>query len=501
MMNFDIARSEIAKEYCRSILVVDDEIFEVKDGGPLRKHYKKFFESCESEGVLCHMHQYSAQSSDDNAAIKKVAKLAKKSDIIILDWFLWHSDPAKRGNSGSSEATIEILTQLIDQEELKFIFIYTNVDDINDVVHTLKDKIESNFQNITERVSTTQLEDSKDPQYFSINKLFIGIHHKKEAAEEDSAHLLELVQELLEVSYSDYLHWAGLELSTRIRDLMPQILASLPTGTNGPVLYQHLFQEEGELSDQTTEVILDELRAQMVQAPIKIFSDEVLSSEYKKLNIKELEYNSKGEALKQIDQLSDQYIVSHYDIKDKAFSGLLKKSNLSAEEKQKFKKSLQLTDSDKKITESVLFSTDDHQKWANFRESMLLKLTKNSSARLVWPGYIYKKSSNSNEYLLCISPACDCYRPENKQLLFVKGNPTKEGKSEMTQTKTVVDGSSVNWSAKKVFTFDINQIKDNYQHFGALRKDFVNRIIQRVWNHQTRVGVDSSELLRRIRKE
>lgn len=489
MMNFDIARSEIAKEYCRSILVVDDEIFEGKDGGPLRKHYKKFFDSCESEGVLCHMHQYNAQSALDDTAIKKVSKLAKKSDIIILDWLLWHSDPEKKENSGSSETTIEVLTQLTDLEELKFIFIYTNITDINTVVHTIKNEISEELQNITERISGNQPKGIKDPQYFSINKLFIGIHHKKEAAEEDSAHLLELVQELLKVSYSDYLHWAGLELSTRIRDLIPKIIASLPEDTNGPMLYQYLFQEgDNEISEQISEVILDELRMMFIHKPLQISCDSVLQNYLESSFPQEL-IGSKTKTKKNLKKRTE-----------KLTEVLLYKETPNCKDEDKLEMSTHLETLNSNINGFI--NIDSHVKWANLKESLLFNLHLETN-KVIWPGYIYanKKSKNPQSYLLCITPACDCYRPGGKKLFFLIGSKSKEENSRMSHTKTVTNNQTINWDPTRIQSLTLKQVSDKYEIVGALRKDFVNRIIQRVWNHQTRVGVDSSELLRRIRKE
>jgi hypothetical protein len=485
LMKFEKVQLSIAREYCRSIIIIDDVIFEKNNGGKLESHYQKFFESCESDAVLCHMHEFRAETSEDETAIRKGVELAKKSDIVVLDWYLWHSDPEKKEHTGTSESAVEIIQRLADENSLRFIFIYT-LTPVENVVEILKKEFADEIINITERVKVKSENTNTDPQYLSYKKLYIGVHHKGRNAANDSSKLLGLVHELLTVSYSDYLHWAGLEMSVRVRDMMPKILASLPEGTNGPLLYQFLFQEDEEISDQIVEVLLDELKVQFHEEHLKMVESNFLSEELK-LNLKDV-FSA--------DILKDKSILNR---KIHQLSETVTKRGQINNEVDKCNKAV-----------PGFFDIKKHEYWAQLRESVLM--FQNQKGSIIRTGHIFMGkplniSNNKNEnseinydYILCLSPMCDCHRPEDKKLIFIRGSENIGSLSKSVHTQYVTNGKPIIWDARFIETYVLQDLKD-FERFGALRKDFVSRIIQRVWNHQTRVGVDSSELMRRKRDE
>ncbi|MES0491295.1 MAG: response regulator receiver domain [Leptospirales bacterium] len=509
---FEEQTRKIAKEYCRNIVVIDDKIFYDSDDKPKQPYndaYQAFYESCNEEGIACHFYHY--RDSDD--ALENAKKLASRADVLILDWYL---SPILK-----QETAIAIIEDIIRNEtvgqSIRFILIYTDqtipkvCDDIQKTFSDLISISENNISLEKKPHTTDKQEDEKptiitgpsgdlkqingnDPIYLGNGKLFIGIHHKKpDDPVLDGKKLIIIIYDLLSSTYSDYLHWAGLELSVRIRDLMPQLLASLPEGTNGPILYQSIFQDgESEISDQIVEVILDELKMQFSMNPIQAlqrgFFDEFIK-----------------------EKLLDTKIITQDILLDKP--NLRKKLIKISDNIKNGKKLEDIQQINSQI--NGFMDIENHRSWAMLRESLIFNV-KNSN-NTIRTGFIYRgtnftikiekiiegKKDNievSYDYLLCLSPACDCYRPENKKLIFIRGTENTQIGPAPTITQYESNEKSIQWDTRFIESLSIDELND-CKLFGALRKDFVNRIIQRVWNHQTRVGVDSSELLRRIRKE
>jgi hypothetical protein len=203
--------------------------------------------------------------------------------------------------------------------------------------------------------------------------------------------------------------------------------------------------------------------------------------------------------------------------------------------------------------------------WASMRESVMIETQRSSMQpgailRRIKQEEVTEQPPNSKavnapEWLLCVTGACDCYRNKNGYLVVAgEIKPPNKRQSEQAQTQVAFKGQELVWDSGKLSKIGEDQImhpitvqnqdaaldaeipnatqeeKDDkvkststtvisgdamvamtiakgivpeakYEIVGFLRYEFGSRLIHRVWSHQTRVGVDSSEMLRQLRRE
>ena len=137
--NVKNARLSVIKNYCKSILWIDDEIDlcgEPSLGGSetidiRRRIAMKFFVDKANQfaaaGALCHLQGFEATSGVPNdpyadnpidRQIEVCSRLAERADIVILDWFL--------GNSDNSDCSERIIKHLASIDEFRFIVVLTH---------------------------------------------------------------------------------------------------------------------------------------------------------------------------------------------------------------------------------------------------------------------------------------------------------------------------------------------------------------------------------------
>ena len=104
---------------------------------------------------------------------------------------------------------------------------------------------------------------------------------------------------------------------------------------------------------------------------------------------------------------------------------------------------------------------------------------------------------------MCISPACDCYRPPNgDKYLYIQGyEEATIARSKARHTQYCIQGKNIKWDASLIITESNLFNIDGYEFWGTLRDAFASRVIQRIWAYLSRVGVDTSEYIHLQRKE
>ncbi|PED47350.1 MULTISPECIES: response regulator receiver domain [Bacillus] len=139
--------------------------------------------------------------------------------------------------------------------------------------------------------------------------------------------------------------------------------------------------------------------------------------------------------------------------------------------------------------------------------TQLMKYTSQSSYTEIQTGTIIKGPSEENsKFLLCITPFCDAFRLEsvdNKHKFLVG-----QLKDEYTETNlkndknnchflAVPDSNSnelliIKFDFYHTLTLDQSELanQDNYKNIGTLKKDYVQKIINRYIAYQSRAGVD-----------
>ena len=568
-------RDEVARHYCRTLTVIDDQIL-----GPIERTvnepFQSLFATCEEHGILCHLNHYPTITYDPTnpqvqGQVKRAVKLALAADVTVLDWNL--------GQPGSHEHALRILDDLQKRSAIRVILIYTQETDFDQIGSDLTSAIPGLKQLVTvadtdnavgpqEAPVVVQTEEDinaapvlvegalpdRTHNYHLDNRLFLFIRSKNEL---DGDKLIGEVFNVLTTTFTEHLQWAGLEMAIRARDLLPQVVSAMPMNANASVEMQVLYQNDGEVAMQVSDILLDELRYSLQGAPLTVVSDEYLFDRIKSRMVamtKETVANVSG-SKSRIEAISDEVYkdwagkiragreatlagttpTPHYDGVITALTNLSEMWNTS-----------ELADIRSKMNEggingireyfpfagkdstmgmaAYIEGTGDlsailsnNMSWANARESVQLPLSKQP----IQLGYVLKRNGRRGAkpaWLLCIAPSCDCYRPAGKTISFLAGVETKADHKSITgDTQTCIDGKQISWSSGNLVvqkniqydepvansglkrTYKIDGAK--YTFIGALRESFAMRIIQRTWSHQSRVGVDTAELMRACRGE
>ncbi|HAS83832.1 MAG TPA: hypothetical protein DCS43_14455, partial [Verrucomicrobia bacterium] len=304
--------------------------------------------------------------------------------------------------------------------------------------------------------------------------------------------LVSKVFDCLSQTYPDYLHWAALEISGRIKEYTPRWLSALPVGTDLGILAERKYEQESDTRHAIFENLMEDLKFAVDYSSISIVCRDVLDDKEHPLNRK---YKDLAQSL---DVISDQ------GQKEAAkrlfpFSGFDKAKKIK-EDTAKIAPLESINETIKKFICGV-------NAFDCFCESVsTMSIQTNSVKR----GAVYHESEPSHIWI-CIAQSCDCLRSEN--LLFVKavknsslvanGNPRQAKPGDtFIQFKgdEYVISASIPESLKTYAVTPERQII-GLTLVGFVRECILSRIAARYWGHATRVGVNQPALLRAKRKE
>ncbi|TGN19102.1 response regulator receiver domain [Leptospira idonii] len=486
MMINELKRN-IASHYCGSIAIIDDDVLiEDKEDSSLKvgEAFRSLIEKCSEDSILCHLHSFpkeatvtSEQSSSDKAIAAALA-VAKKADVVILDWYL--------GLNDRPEYSLKLLNQLSESDSIRFILVYTgHSPNVEGRLLEIGFKKKENSIRV-ERPSASESEEPEIagqvnegdlPIFVKDNKIFLSFFDK---AEMDSSTLIDKIYSMLYSSYPDLLHWAGFELSYRVKELFPKILPKLPVKVDKEIAIQALFKSiPNELSYQISNLILDEVKKSLLLAPVSILQDETLLSIISKEDNERIKNDKAG------------------------FLGEMKKAGKALFGNDETKKESAKTKTGLKPDTLLHLNA--------FIESYALS---KSLDRLI-QGVILQKE---DKYYLSITPLCDLYRlATGGKISFLVGEESKIEKSaedRYIQVSVISEDRQINliFDAYNLFQIeasgdhvgypklDATELKD-YKYVGCLREDIFNRVLHRVWVMRTRVGIDILEIVRVVRHE
>lgn len=578
------------------VAVIDDEI-EVADKphsftepfGALRKRF-------DESSIICHLHHYQQTllPPDDEVnlpLVERAFEIAAAADLVVIDWHLGMKDDPSHA--------LSVIRKLTERAGIRFVLVNTRIEP-REPARVIQEQFGATLEPAPEGAAADTLIRLRIGDNF-----FVSVRQKTFTAE-DAAELLDEAQDWLATSFPDHLHWAGLEIAVRVREMLPKVVAAMPKGTNAALVHQLLFQRNAEIAEQITEVFLDELKLHFKTAPLATVSDETLFESLKTAMQKLAANTADLEAVH--DEFSPGWAATATAAEEKkkamkrlkaarpakatpaapaataapapaplsvapaatvpaaaptaetpaaatpapaAGAAAISEEEaryLEEAEKQKltpledatlaFRERLakmpQIWGSPKiepvraertrkkhfpslgeppeaASTAAYLrkaFSTTDaaFAAWASLKESAQLAF---SGTEILFPGCVLRKiepTETDPTWLLCITPACDCYWGKAKGYLFVIGTELKaKAKSKLSQTQTWFKTYQIAWDAKalivKAPATSGATLIDGYKVDGAVRSAFASRIIQRVWSYQSRVGVDTSEYYRQIRDE
>lgn len=521
-MNWTELQENIAQRYCGTVLVLDDEIRRFSEQGeavldPLFLHAKTAFES---HGMLCDLRQVD-DDFDDDKKFSVIEQQLGRCDTVVLDWYLG----AGKDKTEDPSNAIRVLEKMASLGGFRFAVIHSK-ERGDAIVAELKTRFDSKFSDVTANVAplsadseSTEIISEDEPldeaiasqappalaptTYRLAQALYVSIVGK----ERNRSSFLDIpsfFRNGLKAAYPDHLHWVGFDFASRVRELLPQLLDSLPKGTDIALVYQALLQGDEELGDSLVEALAEEIAEMLRATPLRSAKDDTLihriieslsddnPKEFKSATARFLHSlnpsKSKTEEFVrrfgaivpvegEADKLAAQRLVCEFI--DKALTGKVTKESIMA----------------------------SHLGYGSLREHFQ---TPCPVTRL-YPGVVLRasdpaKRKREQEWLLCLSPACDCARGEGeKQYLFVRGATVSdvEPESDNTlQTCIATDDthSHVKWSSKWFITMNTKpSVVEGYTFHTRLRDDFVRLLTQKVFGWQSRADVNSSEYLRFMR--
>lgn len=515
-MNWTELQDNIAQRYCGTVLVLDDEIRRLSEKGeavldPLFLNAKTAFES---RGMLCDLRQVDDDFEDEN----KVALIEQQlglCDTVVLDWYLGAGNDELKDPSNA----IRVLERMASLGGFRFAIIHSKESDAA-IVNSLKSTFKSKFAVVTPNVAPL-VADSDSPQIISEDEgsdipvesqaapavgpttyrlaqaLYVSIV-SKERSRSSFVDIPSFFRGGLKAAYPDHLHWVGFDFASRVRELLPQLLESLPKGTDIALVYQALLQGDGELGDSLVDAFAEEIAEILRAKPLLASKDESL--------IERVMGGASGSTHDKFKSITADFL--HLSKGKAAFAqqfGALASEGGESEKRAAQRLVCQF------VAKSLNGSTSEsdlmasHSGYASLREHFQTQ----SSVKRLYPGVVLRANQptpNKRDWLLCLSPACDCARGgHEREYLFVHGQTITEveADSDNAMQTCISNGDTfchVKWSSKWFTTKSAApSVVEGYTFHTRLRDDFVRLLTQKVFGWQSRAGVNSSEYLRIMR--
>lgn len=492
MKTLDHVKNEIARDFFKNLVVIDDDCYSAsfsENNIQVSDEFSTLYGDCLKEGILCHLQYYPKQLDDteddiDSERFRKYfeasLKVAEQSDILVLDWFL--------GLNNSNKHSVTLIKELINKGIFKFIVIYTaHAEQVESELSTLGFALELNYETETEDESDEfETATSADKAFKIFTKNNIYVTYLSKESYPNSRELFKALNECLIQFSPDLIHWAGLDLANKIDRIVPGLITRLPRGITDAFAFQSMFKDV----------------------------DDELSRHFAGLFVQDLEENLKKEPPL---LLNENYISQHASFSLKQhFESKTKKRNFRDEIKSKINK------------ENIEHSPEDN--FHNFdqyglNEIKIKQLTSlmesytllNNVDSKIDQGTVLKNSTD--EFLLCISPLCDLVRlKKDDKVSFLSGKKYSNLKKtpSLSKIQTTVNSpqgsENILWDFKDIRIFKTNEKStdfptlqvfslDDWEFFGKLRNDVLYRIINRLYSHRSRVGVDQFDIIRQVRDE
>lgn len=463
-------KKKIISSYCSSVSVIDDDAY-IEESWfdntlQVSNEYSPLVKKCQEDSILCHLHQYPKGEGDPEDDIFKDAfqsavSIAKKSDIVILDWYL--------GNEDTSEHALSLLNELDNVNGFKIVLVYTK--------HPESPGAELESTGFEPVDTGNENEFSTESLYTKNQKLFVYIIPKSEVNGISSGELISRFYSVFNYSFPGLLQWAGLQIGSSIREQIPAVIEKLPRYVDTELALQVFFKEmENELAGQMAGLFILDLSKQIMNNPPEIIHDENLLS-----------------------HLSEQSPEFMIDLNgNKADTG------------NKIKKLARKISYDQLgIKEASLIDLN------GFIES-ITKIN-NSEEPVLEQGTVI---DCENHLYLCITPLCDLYRMKpGSYVSFLVGIQIEklEKTSEQNYIQTVVRTTNnksriISWDITDFHQVEISRTRKGfpivgrdefkkYSYVGSIRDDVFQRILQRTWSWRSRIGIDPHEIVRIIRDE
>lgn len=462
-------RRKIFQDMCRSVVWIDEEIFAfTRDGdgkknylyGPFHDLFQPVMQELQAAGFLVHLHSFE-QSTDEigfddefaeeSPSLSSAVELSKKADITILDWHL--------GNAGNPENSIKILKSLLKTSATRFVII-------------LSQYAERFMEEISESNLTGLIRDAQSDAWISENGLHLKVLSKKPDGNNwiTAGEITDAVYDLVSKHYPDYIHWAAIEISAKIRNHVPEWLKGLPNKTDLAVL-QELLDENSEIRSALPENLFEDL--------VSVASTNQLES-LDPANTKREHWENRP-----------TFLQDSPESKKEKYINVLKSAKNLRNDLSDFLAELDT------ITGGSEW-LDSQQSLVEFCER--LSLPENSVQP--FPGAVYLANdteNNDDSIFICASQGCDCIR--NSPLLFLKAIKTEDSKASSTSLQFQGETYRIDSNSENLIPLKIEEDRTIATHrkIGQLRPQIAVRIISRFWTGTTRPAVNHPNFARALR--
>lgn len=474
-----VARKEIIRKFCRTILWIDDEIhigatqLGSDSGTKTPKLFVDKLSEFEQNGLLCHLKGFPQSTGkgdfyDDSAddVSRQIVKLACQSDVVIIDWML--------GSVDSSEYAENIVKELLGKGKgFRFIVILSK-DAPSDTAYTALD---CSFKAIADSGCLWQNDFGQ----------FLLSLRKDEFA---TANLFDTICDAFADAYPDYLHLAAMEITGRIRDVVPQWFASITSNADLGILVErgNTMTDDGQWRDDLQDCIasnlMDDLGTVVLSPEFASLSDDMLkpsNNPLVKFPERDGDLKSGLDSLKACvkDEKPVELCAKNYK---KLFPGH--------------------SDSEIKL---LIEGIESFTEFCERRSCLPAGVTP-------MPGSVYGDLiDEAGDIAVCISGGCDCVRSQS--LMFLVGKELT-GKSEpwyaVVADKSYKGGKTILRFGGKAYVFCAQASSILWKSrtevcskkpVGTFRYDILNRLVSRFMYQIRRVAVNQPAISRNLRGE
>lgn len=475
-------RREIMMKFLRTLVWIDDEI-RPDEAGSMGDPFRYFFYPTamkfQKKELLVHLHPYDADTSndgdnnmfdDDSESFGTAVTLAKKADVIILDWHLGQKLPVN---------SIELLNRLNEEAAIRYVIVLS--------------QYAENFVSEMKQANLLAVDtaDSIDPRFFrNIGDAWangLGTHiivmkkpnFSSYSSSDFSNSVIESIFALVLKANPDYLHWAALEIAAKLRYSIPGWIQAIPHNTDAAVLSE-LISSNTEARSFIPEHLLEDL-----SHLAKLHSLDSLASN----NCKPEDWPNSPQT-----DISDSFEseAEDHDIFIRLNSGI---EGISKDAIVKMRK-----DSESAGCSEFIKC---QERLAQFCETISKHVDSKPSFGGVYEQTKIAVAGEKAKIFICISQECDCIRGHN--LLFLRGKESKPGPSSQGVTKLLFQGNEYEFTARAedIMSYKVNSARSikELKKIGQLRESTARRILSRFWNHLSRSAVNLPTFARIERAE
>lgn len=538
-------REKIVRQYCRTAIWIDDQILDdqsIDYDNPSTMHdhfdfFVRIAREFQEKGISCSLKNFpewndeeDSYADDMDSILDECKRLTFCADIILIDWMLGHPD--------SPKYCIEILKHVINSEGNRFIIILSQADE-------------------AERIFSQEFPEfqSKSQRWKNDGSgIFISLQNKRDFRKNDTESepqkLFDKILLLMTEVHEDYLHWIALEMAAKIKEIAPQWISSLPKHTDLGILAE-VKHSRDTVCETIFENLMEDLRVAIKPESLESLGLSHFDEDAWKGRDDFSETIQKDRGKIPIDLISTIREVipccSELNVDDShSLSSYLVQLK---QELQDIPNSASLSESLRKIISKIIFIDDvdkngkinrsnfggqlsgnilklkqekiickissinrfvqEHRTFTQFCEiisvssqsDLTLKrgsiLIENKDIDILYPKSIW----------ICVSQSCDCTWKE--QLIFIQAKRVKnvsyQGSKSYVRFKEKL--YEIEHKAKMLSILDIKGTFPNLRYVeekkcvGYLRRDIINRLSKKLWEHLTRVGVNLPALERSYRPE